>query len=374
MDREEALARRIAAQQLGRPPASRPLTDAAVFDLGVQDTGRDGASWALANRGVPVASPAALESSPDVALVWTLRSAPHYYRRGDLPEVLVATSPMSDRDAAKRVFGPDKPWREAGIGAREGLTEVARRLREVVCEPLVKGEVSTRLSARLSEPYLRDCVPCGTRHSWEVPFRLGALYGGLELEPGTSPPVLRRIPDWPLRAWGPATDPFAAPERLQVIRGYLRLLGPAGPKDVATFLDAPVAEVKAHWPPEAVPVDVAGTTAWLLPGAEPEPAPPDLVRLLGPFDLLLQGRDRGLLVPDTTRHKALWPTIGRPGAVLTGTEVVGTWRPRAAGRRLGLTVEPWRPLTAGQRAGVEAEAERLATHRGLSLAAVDVGA
>ena len=71
MDRQEALARRVAAQQLDRPPAPRPFTDAAVLDLGVQDTGRDGASWALVNRGVPVESPAALAQSPDLALVWT---------------------------------------------------------------------------------------------------------------------------------------------------------------------------------------------------------------------------------------------------------------------------------------------------------------
>ncbi len=236
MDRGEALARRLVAQQLGRSTVARPLTDAAVFDLGVQDTGRDGASWALANRGVPVTSPAELERSPAVALAWTLRSAPHYYRRVDLPEVLVATSPMSDRDAAKRIFGPDKPWQEAGIGPVDGLTEVATHLRAVVTEPTSKGEASTRVSARLSEPYLRTCVTCGADHSWEVPFRLGALYAGLELEPGTSPPVLRRIPDWPRTSWGPAPDPFAAPERLQVIRGYLRLLGPATVKDVVTFL------------------------------------------------------------------------------------------------------------------------------------------
>ncbi|WP_375424619.1 winged helix DNA-binding domain-containing protein [uncultured Friedmanniella sp.] len=374
MDREDALMRRIAAQQLGRPVAPRPLTDAAVFDLGIQDTGRDGASWALANRGVPLASPSELESSSDVALVWTLRSSPHYYRRTDLPEVLVATSPMSDRDAAKRVFGPDKPWREAGINAREGLAEVARQLHDVVTEPMPKGEVSTRVSARLTAPYLRDCATCAALHSWEVPFRIGALYAGLELEPGTSPPVLRRIPDWPRDSWGPAADPFAAPDRLQVIRGYLRLLGPAGPKDVAMFLDAPVAEVKAHWPAEAVPVEVEGTAAWSLPGPEPDAAPSDLVRLLGPFDLLLQGRDRALLVPEPARHQALWPTIGRPGAVLVGTEVVGTWRPKAAGRKLTVSVETWRSLTAAERASTDDEAERLAAHRGLSLVALSVAA
>ena len=105
MKRSEALAYRVHAQQLDRAPARRPITDAAIFDFGIQDTGRDGASWALVNRGVPVQNAAELEVSPDVALAWTLRAAPHYYRRSDLPDVLVATSPWSDQDAAKRVIG-----------------------------------------------------------------------------------------------------------------------------------------------------------------------------------------------------------------------------------------------------------------------------
>src|SRR5215212_114857 len=104
MKRTEALGYRIEAQQLDRATASRGLTDADILDFGVQDTGRDGASWALANRGVPVRNAAELEACPDVALAWTLRSAPHFYRRADLPEVLVATSPFSELDAAKRVI------------------------------------------------------------------------------------------------------------------------------------------------------------------------------------------------------------------------------------------------------------------------------
>ena len=137
---------------------------------------------------------AELEASPEVALAWTLRASPHYYRRTDLPEVLVATSPLSDRDAAKRVIGADKPLKEAGIPTLDGLTEVATQMRQVVTRPLVKGEVSTQLTALLDPPYLEYCGACKATHSWEVPFRIGALYAGLELEPGTSPPVLRRIP------------------------------------------------------------------------------------------------------------------------------------------------------------------------------------
>ncbi len=372
MDRQQAVAYRIHAQQLDRTTVDRPVTDAAVLDLGVQDTGRDGASWALANRGVPVASPAVLEQTPQLALAWTLRGAPHYYRRTDLPAVAVATSPFSDADAAKRLAGAAKPLAEAGIGVRDGLAEVATRMREVVAEPLVKGEVSTRLTEVLAEPYIRDCVPCGTRHPWETPFRLCALYAGLELVPATSPPVLRRIPGWPSQAWGPAEDPLAAPEPLQVIRGYLRLLGPATPADVAAFLDSPVAEVKAHWPSEAAPVEVDGRRAWLLPEADAADAVGDVVRLLGPYDLLLQGRDRELLVPDRSRHPALWPVIGRPGALLVGTDVLGCWRPKATGRKLTVRLELWQPVTAGTRNRVAEEAERLAAHRGLALAGLDL--
>ncbi len=370
MKRSEVIAHRIHAQQLDRAEAERAVTDAAIFDFGVQDTGRDGASWALANRGVPLASTEELESSPEVALAWTLRSSPHYYRRAELADVLVATSPFSDADAAKRILGADKPLKAAGIPARESLAEVAGKMRTVVTRPMVKGEVSTRLTPLLDEPFRRDCRACDAIHAWETPFRLSALYAGLELEPGTSPPVLRPIPGWPRRTPGPAEDPLAAPEHLQPIRNYLRFLGPATPKEVASFLDAPVAEIKKRWPADAVPIHVEGAERWCFDGSSTE-SDPDLVRLLGGFDLLLQGRDRELLVPDTSRHKALWPTLGRPGAVLAGTEIVGTWRPRAAGSAFRLRLELWAKIGKAVRQRLEAEAVRLAAHRGLRLAAIE---
>jgi hypothetical protein len=370
VQRVEAMAYRIHAQQLDREAADAPVTDAAILDLGVQDTGRDGASWALANRGFPVANAEQLEVDGDLALVWTLRSAPHYYRRADLLDVATATSPYSEADAFKRVFGAGAPLKAAGISTRDGLCEVARQLRTVVTEPMVKGEVSTALTAKLTEPYLRECRPCQAVHSWEIPFRVGALYAGLELEPGTSPPVLRRIPGWPRRRPGPVADPLAAPERLQPIRGYLRFLGPATPHDVAAFLDTPVAEIKAHWPEDAVQVTVDGAKAWML-GEPAEPPALDQVRLLGGFDLFLQAKDRQRIVPDTTRHKALWPVLGRPGAVLHGAEVIGTWRPKAVGRCFTLRLELWAPVSRGVRGRIEIEAERLAAHRGLRLAGVE---
>ncbi|HZA71515.1 MAG TPA: crosslink repair DNA glycosylase YcaQ family protein [Propionibacteriaceae bacterium] len=370
--RADALAYRIHAQQLDRPSAPRELTDAATFDIGVQDTGRDGASWALANRGVPVRSSEELEGSDAVALAWTLRGSPHYYRRPELFDAFVATSPMSEADAMKRVLSADKVLKVAGVPAAAGLAEIAAKMRTVVTRPMVKGEVSTRLTTALDEAYLKYCVPCGAMHAPEQAFRLAALYAGLELEPGTSPPVLRRIKSWPRRTPGPAADPLSAPAHLQPIRNYLRFLGPARPADVAGFLETSVAEVKAHWPEDAVPVRVAGAERWWLGGTEPD-LDAGLVRLLGGFDLLLQGRDRDLLVPDKSRHKALWPVIGRPGAVLVGAEVVGLWRPKAAGRRFTLRLELWRKVRARAREALEQQAELLAGHRGLTLSAIDEG-
>jgi hypothetical protein len=364
----DVVAGRIVAQQLDRPRADRPLTDAAILDLGVQDTGRDGASWALVNRGVPVARPEALAESDELALVWSLRASPHFYRRAELPDVLVAISPFSDADAARRIIGADQPLKEAGIATRDGLAHVALRLREIVAEPVVKGEASTRLTAVLEPPYVRDCVSCGAVHVWEIPFRLGAFYGGLELEPATSPPVLRRIPDWPRPDVGPAPDPRSAPEHLQVIRAYLRLLGPATPADVAGFLDAPLADVKTHWPADAVEVSVDGKRAWSLGEPPDVSVGPELVRLLGPFDLLLQGRDRHVLVSEKAHHKALWPTLGRPGAVLVGPEIVGAWRPKAAGKKFTVRLNAWAPLSRPVRSRLEEQAAGLAVHRGLTFA------
>jgi hypothetical protein len=356
LSRADVLAHRVRAQQLDRV-TSGTVPDTNVLDLGVQDTGPDGARWALAIRGVDVDSVAPEE----LVLLWTLRGAPHAYRRADLPQVAAAVAPFSEADAGKRIFDASKPLTAAGIGNLEALDRVAAVMRSVVHEPMIKGELSARVTALVDEPYLRWCRPCQATHLYEMPFRLAAVRAGLELEPGTSPPVLRPIA-------GLRVAPEVQP-RFDVLRGYLHLLGPATPKQVATFLDSPVAEVRSRWPGDCVEVEVDGSRAWAL--AEDldslQAGPVSGTRLLGPYDLFLQARDRDVLVPDTARHKALWPVLGRPGAVLHGGEIVGTWRPRASGKKLRLAVDLWAE-TAAARAGVEAEAERLATFRGATYA------
>lgn len=356
--RGDVLGFRLSAQQLDRAQGS--LVDTGVLDIGVQDTGPDGGLWALAIRGVDVS---AVEPE-DLTTVWTIRGAPHLYRRPDMPYVAAAVEPFSDADAGKRIYDASKPLKAAGISNMEALDAVAATMRGLVTSPMVKGEVSRAVADRMDEPYLRFCRPCNAIHLYEMPFRLAAIRAGLELRPGTSPPVMEPIPDFE-----PAAE---APARFDVVRAYLRLLGPATPKHVADYLDATLKDVKARWPEDAVEVSVDGETRWVL--AEDESRlgarPTGLTRLLGPFDLFLQAKDRGLLVDDPAHTKALWPVLGRPGAVLVNGEIAGTWRPRKSGARLSLQVELW---SKPSRAAIEEQAERLADYRGLRLASVDFG-
>ena len=364
--RAQVLSFRVRAQGLDRETGT--IADTAVLDLGVQDTGPDGARWALSNRGLD------LSGSPDGDLVsvWTIRGAPHLYRRDDLPSVAAAVEPFSDADAGRRIYDAAKALKASGISNLAALDAVAAAMRSVVTKPMVKGEVSARVTALMDQPYLRFCRSCDATHLYEMPFRLAALRAGLELQANTSPPVLRPVP-----GFDPAARTTEPPPRYDVVRAYLRLLGPATPKHVADYLDAPVKDVKARWPGDALEVSVDGEQRWVL-AEDMESldtlvaAPVKTTRLLGPFDLFLQARDRPLLVDDPARSKTLWPVLGRPGAVLLDGEIAGVWRPRKSGQSLRVNIELWTRASASARKMVREQAERLAAYRQVPLSGVDL--
>ncbi len=374
VDRNDVLRLRMSRHQLAAGTSATGIKDLALLDYGIQDTGSDGSSWAIALRGVVDPDPS------ELAIAWTLRGAPHAYRRADLAEIAVATAPWSDADASKRIFDAAAPLKAEGIPTLEALRTVAGHMRALASSSATKGEVSGGLTEVLAPPFLRPCAVCKSTHIYEQPFRLSALQAGLALDPGTSPPVLRRV----TRLRAPMYGRLAgeALPQFDVVRNHLRFYGPARMSDVATFVDALQKEVKAHWPADAVEVAVAGVD----PAGRSEPwfvLEDDLgelggggggrdrsVLLLGSHDPYLQGRDRELVVPDPDRRKELWRTIGRAGAILRDREVAGLWRPRTSGRRLTVRLEPWTRLTKADRTAVDEQAERLARHRDVELAGV----
>ncbi len=376
ISRSRVVAFRVAAQGLRRDAAD--LHELTVLDVGVQQAMGHPAALAFAAR-LPDAADVDPPVGPgkDLALVWTLRGAPHVHRRRDLDELAAALVPLSEADATTRLNETGPSIRHAGLSAFEQYDLAVRELRAVVSKRTEKGAASTAVTRRLPDAMRRECRTCRTRHISDSAMRSVFLAAGLELEPDTSPPVLRRRS----RARLPTqADRHALGE---LARRYLAVLGPASAADFADHLGARRADVADVWPEdfESVTVDgrplqVAQDDLDALRSAER----PQLVRLLGPFDPYLQAGDRSLIVPDKGRHKALWPVLGRPGAVLVDGEIAGVWRTksvtdkstinRSATTRLTLTVEPFGRMTKATWTQVEAEAVRVGRARGVDDVAV----
>jgi hypothetical protein len=64
--------------------------------------------------------------------------------------------------------------------------------------------------------------------------------------------------------------------------------------------------------------------------------------------------------------------LGRPGGVLVGAEITGTWRARKSGTGVVVTVDPWEPLLPAVRTAIGEQAERLAAFRALTLTRVEI--
>ncbi|MEO5874736.1 MAG: crosslink repair DNA glycosylase YcaQ family protein, partial [Streptosporangiaceae bacterium] len=240
-------------------------------------------------------------------------------------------------------------------GAKLGLaafTAAAEAFREVVTEPMPKGEVSTAVSALVPKSLTFWCATCAAQHISGSLFQQAGLFGGVGVSStgGTTlAPLTERFPV-PREAAG--TDRF--------VESFLRFLGPATPAEVARFLGTSVTVIRQVWPAGLDEVTVEGRTRW-IPDSDALLAAkaPDVVRLLPPGDPLLQ--NRALLTRDKAQEKEIWRPIGNPGVVLVNTEIAGTWRAKIAGRGLDLTVTASGPLP-----DLRAEADRLGAVRGVS--------
>ena len=172
---------------------------------------------------------------------------------------------------------------------------------------------------------------------------------------GARQPVVWTVPP-------PDADPDEA--RLELARRYLHVYGPATSEGFARWAGIPTRDgteafdvLRRSLSPVTTPIG----EGWIL-GSDTEaligpPATPAPARLLPSGDafFLLQGDDRGLVVPDAARRSLLWTSRVWPGALLVGGEFAGTWRRTHD----AVTVAPWRRLSKDERAAVESEAAAL---------------
>lgn len=355
--REQVVAYRVAAQQLDRAGELRP-SELAVTDLGVQDTPYGSARLALAAR-----TSAALDDDA-LILAWAARGAPHLHRVADLPALAAAFWPLSDADATARISSTAiKEGAKLGVAA---FTAAAEAMREVVTRPMPKGEVSTAVSALIPKELTYWCRACEAQHISGLLFQQAGLFAGVRIEVEGARTVLAPVPG----------ERPAIPEEpgrvAEVVRTYLRLLGPATPAEVAGFIGTRQYELKQAWPEDLVEVTLDGNIRWITAdrlAALESAERPRLSRLLPPSDPYLQARDRELIVPDEARRKEVWRILGNPGAVLVDGEIVGVWRPRKKGKsRLEIALTTFEPLPTRVHSELEAEADRLATARAIKTA------
>jgi hypothetical protein len=362
ISRQQVLAYRVQAQGLHRETTSAERLP--VLDIGVQDfTSGELARLAMDARLAKPPPPDAFGPDRPLALVWSLRGAPYVHRRAELDSLAGALYPLSEQDAAGRLNETGPSVARAGIPALEQYAIAVDAMRASVRAATGKGAASTAVTRRIPTAMWRDCRACKAQHISDSAMRTSSLAAGLELQPGTAPPVLQRRRGARLPK-GPDLDALRA-----LVLGYLRLLGPATPVEAAGYLGARRADLMAAWPEDLAEVRVDGRRAWLpssCADALGAPRDPEVVRLLGAFDPFLQARDRDLVVPDKAMQKTLWPVIGRPGALLVDGEVVGTWRTRASGKKLAVEVDAVVPLPPSVWHAIDAEAERLAQVRGAS--------
>ncbi|MDT4941173.1 MAG: hypothetical protein QOJ34_1262 [Pseudonocardiales bacterium] len=363
--RTQVIAYRVAAQGLHREAKS--VRELGVLDIGIQEAMGHPAALAFAAR-LPASvavGPTDVPIGPGhrLALAWTLRGAPHVHHRRDLDAVGRALWPLSEADATGRLNESGPSVKRAGIPALEQFQLAVDAMHSVVTSPTAKGAASTAVTRLVPKSMRRDCRACKAAHISDSAMRAAAPAAGLELEPGTAPPVLL-----PRAGASPPTGPDPAAVA-QLALGYLTYLGPADAGAFAGYLEARRADVATGWPDDLVEVSVDGRTRWLpeqaVDALRSAPAA-KLVRLLGPFDPYLQARDRELIVPDKSVHKQLWPVLGRPGVLFVDGEVVGTWRTRAAGKKMTITVEAFAPLPPQVWKQVGAEGDRVGEARGAS--------
>jgi hypothetical protein len=355
VDREQVLAYRIARQGLHR--TNTPVDDLAVLDLGVQDTPVGSARQSFGAR---------TEADVDdhsLVRAWSLRASPFLHHPEDLPKLAAALWPHSERDALGKVAWQRSVMQKSGITATQALRYTAEAFQEVVTSPTVKGVASAAVSKVVPKALVSFCRGCQAEHVFESLFRLAALPGGMRLDLDSSPPLLVPVEDWP----GIPEEQAGADD---LIREFLRFVGPASVGDVAAWLTTTQAEVKEIWPAGLAEVDVAGRVTW-LPESEVDllldPPEPPRALLLPTSDPFLQERNRAMLVPDKAHHRTMWPVIGQPGAVLVDGDVAGIWRTKASGRKkLEIKVTEFLPIAPDARAALVDEAERIGTLRGIA--------
>lgn len=328
----------------------------------------------------------AVSEEKSLLQTWCMRGSPFYFPVSDAPVFTTGVLPPAETAMRHFVPGVEQALDKLGMtlvetvgltGAEIGGVLSGRRL-------AINGlgaEIAARIARRL---------PKQQRDIWEEqgPYAPGQPLGEGVVHFCVRILALQRVVCFAPRAGNtapfvlvdewlgypiPDVDPDLA--RAELLRRYLRCYGPSTRGGFAAWAGIHAGDTDPWWSlveDELTQVEFGGTS-WILTedlGALRSAPMPKGVRLLPPRDPYTQMRDRETIV-DKKYHREVWKTVGEPGTVLAGGEIIGTWRPHKSGRKLTITIKTFGSLPDRDKKSLHCEAEQVAPLRGAS--SVDVG-
>lgn len=179
-------------------------------------------------------------------------------------------------------------------------------------------------------------------------------------------PTFTSFQNWTGRAPQPRPEAGKA-----LVRKFLHAYGPAKQETLAAWLGCSPRQAHRLWntvADEMEPVSVQGKTCYLL-SADLETlrnAWPESQRLtlLSAHDPYLDMRDRQVLLEDRSLQRTVWKTVANPGVLLRGGRIIGTWRAKARGKKLDVSLSPFGSLRAAETKTLVSQAEAYAAFRG----------
>jgi hypothetical protein len=369
--RDQILAFRLASHNLSRRLKLGSLVEAAAA-CGIQETPLGTAAVALLTR-VEGLSPDALEvalaGERSLVTLWSVRGAPYVVPADDLGAFTAGALPLDAASFRQSLGGWSAALEEAGLDPFETLEQMVSAANDLLdgrtmnvneLRDAIYAQV-TSLSLVKRPGFARDDMP-------EPLFRAVGTAGAACIVAGRGTDAeLARLDQW-LKKTIPRPDPAEA--RAELARRFLHCYGPASPQHFADWTQRSLADAKNAFSliqDELAPITLDRKAVWFLRRDEDalaSPPEPSGVRLLPVQDPYLQQRDRATVLEDKAFRRKLWQPVRGPGGVLANGEIVGTWRARALGKRLSVSVEAFDGLASSVQEEIYAEAESIAPFRG----------
>jgi hypothetical protein len=368
--REQVLAYRVAAHNLGKNLPSRRLQEAAGV-WAVPDMPHGNAGLALTQRVMTLDRAGyerALYDDRTLVAGYSIRSAMHVFPAPDFGVFTIGARPDGDDSIATSVLSYSENIAAAGLTPTAALELVADRMVAAIGTGTpTKGEVSTALTSMLPDALTPYCKGCGVPHVGDGLFRMAALMGALCFAgPRGTTITLVQVKNW----LGAVRLPEFTAARTELVRRFTHCFGPTSPDLFASALMISSKDATKWWSRmarELVEVRVEGKRAWIREedvARLRRPRQAKGVRLLPPNDPFLQLRDRQIVAPDASLRKRMWRPAGNPGLVLVEGRPVAIWRSEAKKSTLVAKLEPIERLSKATLNDVSAAAARLAPWRG----------